>query len=81
MSRGKKLVVTTSDDRSMSDIKKDLTDEGFIIDQVFDAIGCFSGEADDDVVDRLRKIPGVTDVSPEPPPININPPPGEPEVW
>jgi hypothetical protein len=82
MSESKKLVVTTSGDRSMSDIENELTDKGFIIDEVYDAIGIISGEVtDDDVVDRLRAIPGVTDVSPEPPPININPPPGEPEVW
>ncbi|HEX8263909.1 MAG TPA: hypothetical protein VF596_00690 [Pyrinomonadaceae bacterium] len=81
MSESKRLVVTTSEDRSISDIEKELTDNGFVVDEVFDAAGSITGKVtDDDAIDRLREIRGVTDVSPEPPPIDIGPP-GAHETW
>ena len=74
MSGTKKWVVTTSGDRSLKDVKKKLADEGFTIDQVLDEIGCIRGTASEDVAERLRAVPGIADVSPEPPTINIGPP-------
>lgn len=74
MSERKRWVVTASGDRSLSDIEKKLTETGFVVDQVLDEIGCITGTASADVADKLRAIPGVADISPEPPPINIGPP-------
>lgn len=74
MSERKRWVVTASGGRSLSDIEKKLTETGFVVDQVLDEIGCITGAASADVADKLRAIPGVADISPEPPPINIGPP-------
>lgn len=81
MGKSKRLIITTSGDRSMEDIKKDLTDEGFAVDQVFDEIGSISGKVDDDkVMEKIKKVKGVTDVSPEHPDIDIGRP-GDSELW
>jgi hypothetical protein len=74
MAKSKTWVVTTSSDQPITEVAEKLTRTGFAVSQVLDAIGIIMGTADDDVVKKLRKIPGVTDVSPEPPPINIGPP-------
>ena len=63
MAKGKKWIVTTSGNRSLKDIKKELTDAGFGVDQVLDDIGVITGTADD--AERMRKISGVSDVSPD----------------
>ena len=76
----KKWVITTSGDRPISDVEKDLTGTGFAVDSVLDAIGAIIGSGDEKVAEKLRKIPGVTDVSPEPPTIDIGPP-DSPETW
>jgi hypothetical protein len=81
MSKSKKMIITISGDRSMHEIKKELTDNGFAVDQVFESAGSITGEfSDDKVLDKLKSIRGVTDVSPEPPPIDIGPP-GSPITW
>jgi hypothetical protein len=74
MAKRKKWVVTTSGDRPISDVEKDLSGSGFSVDHVLEAIGSITGSGDDKVAKRLREIPGVADVSEEPPPINIGPP-------
>jgi hypothetical protein len=74
MSKTKKWVVTTSGNRSLGDIKKELTNTGFKVEEVLSEIGCITGAASDSVADKLRAIPGVADVSPEPPSIDIGPP-------
>ena len=79
MAKKKKWIVTTSSDRPISDIKKELVDSGFTVDQVLDEIGSIIGSADNDVAKRLRAIRGVADVSPDTP-INIGPP-DAPETW
>lgn len=63
MAKGKKWIVTTSGNRSLKDIKKELAEAGFGVDQVLEDIGVITGTADD--ADRLRSIPGVADVSPD----------------
>ena len=65
MAKQKRWVVTTSGDRSLSDVRKDLVDSGFSVDQVLGAIGLITGVADDDVADKARALAGVADVSPE----------------
>jgi hypothetical protein len=73
MSQKEKWIITTSGDRSLDEIKKDLIDSGFDVDQVLDQIGCITGEASDAIAHQLRNIPGVVDVSPDEP-IDIGPP-------
>ena len=65
MAKQKRWVVTTSGDRSLSDVRKNLVESGFSVDQVLGEIGLITGVAEDDVADRVRKLPGVVDVSPE----------------
>ena len=81
MGKNKKLIITTSGERSMKEIRKDVTDKGFYVDQVFDAIGSISGKVDDEkVIDKIKKVKGVTDVSPQHPDIDIGRP-GDSETW
>jgi hypothetical protein len=75
----RRWVVTTSSNRSLSEIEKKLSKAGFVVDQVLDEIGCINGTASDEVASKLRDITGVTDVSPETP-IDIGPP-DSPETW
>jgi hypothetical protein len=74
MSKNNELVITTTDERPISDIEKDLTEAGFKVDQVMSEIGCITGMGDDKVAKKLRAISGVADVSEMPPPIDIGPP-------
>jgi len=75
MSKGSKFVVSTSGNRSLIDIKDELSDHGFKVEHTLDAIGCFTGEfTDDEDPDSLKSIPGVIDVSPEPEPVDVGPP-------
>lgn len=71
MAKGKKWIVTTSGNRSLKDIKKELTDAGFGVDQVLEDIGVITGTADN--AERVRKIEGVSDVSPDQE-VDIGPP-------
>ena len=80
MAENKNWMVTTSGDRPLNEVQQDLTDTGFKVDQVYGEVGCISGTADSNVADKLRQVPGVADVSPEPPPINIGLP-GDSDVW
>jgi hypothetical protein len=57
------LVVTTSGDRPLQDVAKDLKKSGFKVDQVLHEIGLITGEGGEDVAVKLRKVKGVTDVS------------------
>lgn len=79
MAENKKWVVTTSGDRPLSEVKEKLAEAGFSVDQVFDEIGSITGSGGDDVAERLRSVPGVTDVSPDSP-IDIGPP-DAPVTW
>jgi inosine/xanthosine triphosphate pyrophosphatase family protein len=75
----KKWIITTSSKEKLDDIQKVLKETGFTVNHVMEEIGCISGTATDDVAEKLRKIPGVTDVSPDGE-INIGPP-GASETW
>ena len=74
MSQPVTWVVTTAGTRKLGDIQKDITAAGFAVEQVLSEIGCLIGSATEKVADDVRKIRGVADVSPEPPPIDIGPP-------
>jgi hypothetical protein len=72
-------VITTSTGRPIKDIAKDLEAAGFSVGQVNDEIQSITGAAGDKSVEKLRKISGVIDVSPDTP-IDIGPP-DSPETW
>jgi hypothetical protein len=72
-------IVTTSGERSVKDVAKDLKAKGFSVDQVLDEIGAITGAADDDVAAKARNIKGVADVSPDGS-IDIGPP-DSPTTW
>ena len=65
--------VTTSGDRPLSEVAKDLRKGGFKVDELLTEIGCITGEAEDEAVKKARKVKGVTDVSANPT-IDIGPP-------
>ena len=72
-------VITTSADRPINEIAKDLKAAGFTVGNVLEEVGSITGAAADDTVHKLRSIPGVVDVSPDAP-IDIGPP-DSPETW
>jgi hypothetical protein len=72
-------IVTSSGDRPLRDLARDLTKTGFAVGQVLDEIGLITGAATDEIAERLRRIPGVADVSPEEV-IDIGPP-DAPVTW
>ena len=72
-------VVTTSGDRNLAEIAEDLTTRGFTTDQTLDEIGVIVGSAPNDLLDNLRSVPGVADISPETQ-IDIGPP-DSPVTW
>lgn len=79
MKQLKTWIVTTSGNRPVKDVAKDLRAAGFSIDQVFDEIGSITGSADDRVAEKARAIKGVADVSLDTA-IDIGPP-GAPTTW
>ena len=79
MAKNKTWIVTTSGQRPAKDVVKDLKAKGFTVDQVLDEIGTITGAGDDSVADKVRKIDGVSDVSPDSP-IDIGPP-DAPTTW
>jgi hypothetical protein len=79
MPKHKNWIVTTSSDRPIVDITKDLKDAGFAVGQVLEEAGSITGAAADDTVTKVRSIAGVVDVSPDTP-IDIGPP-DSPKTW
>jgi len=79
MPERKGWIVTTSSERPMSEITKDLKDAGFSVGKVLEEVGSITGEAGDEIVSKVRSIAGVVDVSPDVP-IDIGPP-GSPDTW
>jgi hypothetical protein len=79
MAKSKTWIVTTSGERPVADVAKDLRAKGFSVDQVLDEIGAITGAADDSVVPKLRAVKGVADVSPDTA-IDIGPP-DSPTTW
>jgi hypothetical protein len=80
MSDNKKWIITLSANRSVGDVKKQLSAMGFTIDQVLEDIGCIMGKASSEIAKKARSIPGVADVSEEHPPFNVGPP-DKPVTW
>jgi hypothetical protein len=59
----KTFVVTTSGDRPLAEVRKDLTAKGFKVVRALDALGMFIGKATPATARKLRSVEGVTDVS------------------
>lgn len=74
MPENRRWVVTTSGDRPLKEVRKRLAEKGFAVGEVLDAIGCITGEATEEVAEKVRALPGVADVSPEAPTVYIGPP-------
>lgn len=79
MSKGKRWNITTSGHRSLAEVRKDVKEAGFDVDQVHEEIGIITGAASEAVAKKLRAIPGIADVSPEES-IDIGPP-DSPDTW
>ncbi|MDP3748326.1 MAG: hypothetical protein Q8Q88_14905 [Phenylobacterium sp.] len=79
MADAKRWVVTAAPERSLPEIAKTLSDQGFSIDQQLDDIGVLMGSADEALAERIRGLPGVADVSPDED-VDIGPP-DSPETW
>jgi hypothetical protein len=79
MAESKGWIITTSPDRPIKEIAKDLKDAGFTVGQVLEEIGSITGAAGEDAAKKARSIAGVVDVSPDMP-VDIGPP-GSPDSW
>jgi hypothetical protein len=78
-SNKKTWIITTSGDRSMREITKDLSAAGILGAMVLKDVGVVTGTAAAAAVPKLRKVRGVVDVSPDTP-IDIGPPDSS-ETW
>jgi len=67
------LVITTSGNRSIKDVARDLKDAGFDVEEVLEAINVVTGKGKADSKDKLRSVQDVVDVS-EDHPVDIGPP-------
>ncbi len=79
MPDNKSWIVTTSGDRPIDDIAKDLKAAGFNVGQVLDTIGSITGAAGEETIRKVRSIAGVADVAPDIP-VDVGPPDSD-ENW
>jgi hypothetical protein len=79
VAESKRWIVTTSGDRPLNDVARDIKAAGFVIDEVLDQIGIITGSATDSVAEAIRDIPGVADVSLDVP-VDLGPPDSD-ETW
>jgi hypothetical protein len=70
------LVVTLTGGRPIHEVAGDLKAAGLSVDQVLTSTGIVTGSASPEAVERLRKVRGVADVSPDHP-VDIGPPGSE----
>jgi hypothetical protein len=75
----KKWIVTTSADRSVKEVAKELEGAGFVVGDLLEEVGTIVGTGDDQAAERVRAVRGVSDVSQDSP-IDIGPPGGD-ETW
>jgi hypothetical protein len=75
----KDWVVTTSGDRPIAEVAKDLKKSGFKVGEVLHELNMITGEGGHDAAAKARKVKGVKDVS-----ANVGAdvgPPGSSETW
>jgi len=58
-------IVTTSAERPIAEVAKELAKAGFAIERTLDQIGVITGKSDEQAAGKVRAIRGVADVSPE----------------
>jgi hypothetical protein len=76
--KDKRWTVTTSG-KSLKEVADKVRATGFAVDQVLAEVGVITGTGDAKAAERIRSIPGVTDVSEE---IQFDiGPPGNTETW
>ncbi len=76
MAKQKKWIITASEERPIDDVAKDLAKAGLVKGQVLKEVGVVTGYAAGKIATKLRKIRGVTDVSPDQS-VDIGPPDSE----
>jgi hypothetical protein len=75
----KDWVVTTSGDRPLADVAKDLKKSGIKVAQVLHEMNVITGEGGHDAAAKARKVKGVTDVSAS---VGVDiGPPGSSDTW
>lgn len=79
MAKNKGWIVTTSGDRPIRDVARDLEDAGFDVGHVLEEVGSITGAANDAALDKVRAVKGVADVSPDVP-VDVGLP-DSPETW
>ncbi len=66
-------IVTCTGQRPVADVATDLSEAGFTIGSVLDAIGVITGTAPESRLAAVRAVPGVADVAADQP-VDIGPP-------
>ena len=79
MAQRRGWIVTTSEERPIHDVEKDLEAAGFSVGRVLEELGSITGSAEEAAVPALRRIRGVIDVSPDRE-VSIGPPDAD-ETW
>ncbi len=74
MSERQRWVVTTSPERPIEEVARELADHGFMVGDILDAIGCITGAAERGTIDALLAIEGVDAIEPD---VDVDLPPGE----
>jgi hypothetical protein len=72
-------IVTTSGNRAIADIAKDLKAAGVAVQQTLHEVGVLTVKADEKAIGKARSVSGVSDVSPDHP-VDIGPPNSR-ETW
>jgi hypothetical protein len=75
----KRWIITSSGERKIADVAKELEKAGFAVEQVFEEIGSIAGTGSEDLAKKLKSIQGISAVSPDES-IDIGPP-DAPETW
>jgi hypothetical protein len=73
MSSSKVWIVTTSGDRPIAAVAKDLAAAGFQVDSVLDAIGMITGRCSVKAIASVKRVKGVSAVEADAP-VDIGPP-------
>ncbi len=79
MAKAKRWIITTSDQRPLADVAKELRSAGLKSVRVLKEVGSITGSADDAIAANLRKVRGVVDVSADAA-VDIGPPDAD-ETW